>query len=73
MTLTLRHLASGNQYPSPEFNYRVSKTAISLAIPKVYEAIVKDYKKKSSRSPTSPDKQKELATESESRWHVPIP
>ena len=71
LALTLRHLATGDQYPSLGFNYRVSKTAICRAIPKVCEAIVEAYKEEVFKFPTSPGEWKKLAMEFERRWQVP--
>ena len=52
LAFTLRHLASGTKYHSMSYGWRVPHNTISLLIPKVYQAIIDEYKVK---CPTTPE------------------
>ena len=66
LDLTLRHLASGNDYASLEYAFRVSWSAICKFIPKVCEAIVKTYAPEYMKCPSTPDEWNEVAAKSSS-------
>ena len=44
LSLTIRHLASGDKYPSLQYEFRVSQFTITKIIPEVCQAIVEEYK-----------------------------
>jgi hypothetical protein len=44
LALTIRHLASGDKYPSLQYEFRVSRFTITKIIPELCQAIVEVYK-----------------------------
>ena len=71
VAITLRHLATGDSYPSLSFNFRCGKTSITRIIPQVCRAIVECYRDETFKLPVCPDDWKRLAAEFEERWQVP--
>ncbi|XP_062588068.1 putative nuclease HARBI1 [Saccostrea cucullata] len=71
LTVTLRHLATGIDYPSLSYDFRVSRHTIATFIPLVCQAIVDEYKNEVIPCPTSAAEWKAIADEFERRWNVP--
>ena len=67
VAITLRHLATGDSYPSLSFNFRCGKTSITRVIPQVCRAIVNCYREETFKLPVCPDDWKRLAAEFEER------
>ena len=61
LAVTLRHLASGDKYPSLQYSFRVAKSTIVRLIPEVCQAIVDEYKDEVIQSPTTKDEWRVIA------------
>lgn len=44
LAITIRHLASGDKYPSLMYNFRVAKNTIACLLPEVCKAICEEFK-----------------------------
>ena len=44
LSVTIRHLANGNDYPNLQYNFRVSKSSTCQFIPLVCQTIIDTYK-----------------------------
>ena len=53
IAITIRHLASGDNYSSMKFNFRVPQNTISLIVREVCEAIVEEFKDEVLSCPTT--------------------
>jgi hypothetical protein len=71
LALTIRHLASGDNYPSLQYDFRVSRFTITKIIPDVCQAVVQEYKDELIICPTTPEEWAPLADEFGRRWNVP--
>ena len=69
LAVTLRHLASGNDYASLEYTFRVSRSAVSKFVPLVCDAIIKTYGPEFLKCPTNADEWKEVAKEFSAKWN----
>ena len=61
LAVTLRFLATGNSYTSLGFSFRTSKSAISLFVPVVCQALIDAYQPEVMRCPTTPEEWNEVA------------
>ena len=71
LAVTLRHLATGNSYPSLAFDFRISRHTVSRFIPEVCDAICDAYKDEVHTCPTREEDWLEIAEEFERRWQLP--
>ena len=55
LAVTIRHLASGDKYPSLQYDFRVSRHTICIFIPEVCQAIVDEWKDEFLSCPVTPD------------------
>lgn len=69
--LTLRYLASGESFRSLEYQFRISKKAISYIIQEVCRAIIETIGKESFKTPQSKEEWMEIAEKFERRWNFP--
>ena len=66
--ITLRHLASGDNYHSLMYGFRVAHNTISLLIPQVCEAIIAEFYDEVVRVPSTTDEWKVISKLFSDRW-----
>ena len=71
LAITLRHLASGDRYPTLQYDFRVARTTIGQIIPDVCQAIVQEFKDEVISCPTSPEEWRPITEAFAQRWNVP--
>ena len=71
LALTLRYLASGDNYHSVMYGFRVPHNTISLVVRDVCEAIFQEYSEEVLSCPTTPEEWRPLAEEFKNRWQFP--
>ena len=71
MAITIRHLASGDKYPTLQYDFRVSRLTITKIIPEVCQAIVAEFKEEIIPCPTTEAEWRPLADEFYRKWNVP--
>ena len=69
LAVTLRHLASGTDYTSLQYSFRISKSSISKFVPLVCQAIIETYISEVMKSPKTPEEWNEVAKGFASRWN----
>ncbi|XP_050704970.1 putative nuclease HARBI1 [Eriocheir sinensis] len=67
--VTLRYLATGDDYTSLHYDFRVSVPSISRFVPKVLKAIIQVYKDEYLHCPRTPEAWKEVADGFSRRWN----
>ena len=71
LAITIRHLASGDKYPTLQYDFRVSRLTITKIIPEVCQAIVAEFKEEIIPCPTTEAEWWPLADEFYRKWNVP--
>ena len=71
LTVTLRHLASGLDYPSLQWDFRVKECTISKFVPLVCQAILDEFKEEVLTCPVTEDEWREIAEVFKTRWNLP--
>ena len=71
LSITLRHLACGDSYPSLSYNFRVAPNTISLIIDEVCDAIKAEFAGEVIQCPTTTEEWGAIAQEFEERWQFP--
>ena len=71
ISLTLRHLASGNKYASMKFGWRVPHNTISLVAREVCNAIIEEYKDEVLACPNTPEGWRSISDKFYGRWNLP--
>ncbi|XP_064110264.1 putative nuclease HARBI1 [Macrobrachium nipponense] len=69
LAVTLCHLASGNDYTSLQYSFRVSKSCICRLIPLVCQAIIDTYKPEVMKCPKTPEEWNDIAKRFASKWN----
>ena len=69
--LMLRYLASGESYTSLEYQFRISRKAISCIIDEVAKTMVKILGKEILKTPTATEEWEEISTKFMQRWNFP--
>ena len=69
LAVTLRMFASGADYASLQYSFRVSKSAISHFVPEVCDAIIAVYLSQYVKLPQTPDEWKAVADQFALRWN----
>ena len=71
LAITIRHLVSGDKYPTLQYDFRVARNTICRIIPEVYRAIVRKYKDELIPCPSSAVEWSPVAEEFQRRWNLP--
>ncbi|XP_064100879.1 putative nuclease HARBI1 [Macrobrachium nipponense] len=69
LVVTLRHLASGNDYTSLQYSFRVSKSSICRFIPIVCQPIIDIYKPEVMKCPKTPEECNVVPKRFASKWN----
>ncbi len=71
LALTLRYLATGTDYRTLSFAFRVGVSTISDFIPEVCRAIISSYRDEAMNLPLTPQAWRALADQFQTKWNVP--
>lgn len=71
LAVTLRFLATGESYASLEFQYRISRSTLSIIIPSVCQAIYQVLSKDYLKCPSTEEEWLTIARQFEERWNLP--
>ncbi|XP_064122501.1 putative nuclease HARBI1 [Macrobrachium nipponense] len=69
LAVTLRHLASENDYTSLQYTFRVSKSSICRFIPLVCQAIIDTYKPEVMKCSKTPEEWNDVGKRFSSKWN----
>ena len=71
LAVTLRHLASGDSYPTIQYAFRVAQSTINKFVPEVCDAIIRAYQDEVMTCPTSAEDWLEVKSVFCLRWNIP--
>ena len=71
VAITLRHLATGINYTSLAYDFRVAQNTISILVKEVCQAIKDEYVGELIKCPQTPAEWKQVAADFERKWNVP--
>lgn len=71
LAITLRFLATGESHASLEFQFRISRSTLSMLIPTVCQAIYKVLHYEYLKCPSTPEEWLKIAKVFEDRWNFP--
>ncbi|XP_050689716.1 putative nuclease HARBI1 [Eriocheir sinensis] len=71
LAVSLRFLATGDKYPTLQYQYRVARNTISKFVPEVCRAIRKEYKNEVMTCPRTSQECQAVAEDFKKRWNVP--
>lgn len=71
LALTLRHLATGEDYHSLRFQWRCAHNTISKVVRQVTRAIIEEFASEVVKCPDTPEAWKEVADKFGDRWNFP--
>ena len=71
LAVTLRHLASGDNYPTLQYAFRVARSTINKYVPEVCNTIIRAYRDEVMTCPTSPEDWLEVESVFHRRWNIP--
>ena len=69
LAVTVRHLVSGDSYPTLQFAFRVA--TINKFVPEVCDAIIRAYRDEVMTCATSPEDWLEVESVFRQRWNIP--
>ena len=71
LAVTLRHLASGDSYPTLQFAFRLARSTINKFVPELCDAIIRAYRDEVMiTSPTGPEGFLEVESVFRRRWNI---
>ena len=70
LVVTLRHLASGDSYPTLQFAFRVTRSTINKCVHEVCDAIIRAYQDQVLTCPTLPEDWLEVESIFHRRWNI---
>ena len=71
LAVTLRHLASGDSYPTLQYAFRVARSTINKFVPEVCDAIIRAYRDEVMTCPVSSEDWLEVESIFRERWNIP--
>ena len=71
LTVTLRHLSTGESHTSLKYHWRIGRTTICKFVPQVCKAILKEFQQEYLMCPTEPEDWKKIEERFINRWNVP--
>ena len=71
LTVTLRHLSTGEGYTTLQYYWRVGRTTICKFVPQVCKAILKEFRHEYLMCPTDSEDWKKIEERFRNRWNVP--
>ncbi|XP_058984567.1 putative nuclease HARBI1 isoform X1 [Musca domestica] len=72
LLLTIRHLATGENYTQLAYGFRISKAAISIIVPETINALYWVLKDEFFKVPRTADEWKIIANDFEKKWNFPF-
>ena len=70
LAVTLKHLTSGDSYPTLQFTFRVARSTINKFVPEVSDAIIRAYRDQVLTCPTLPEDWLVVKSVFRQRWNI---
>ena len=71
LALTLRHLATGDRYPTLHYDFRCGRINVGVIVQEVCQAIIQELKDEVMPLPRTQEDWKAISQQFQDRWHVP--